>query len=102
MWKGDVALNNCTLNKGEYYWSFSFILPENLPVSLVFKDWIRTFFEARAYIKPIDPQKATKKIISESVSIEIRGTNSNFWKNLTKKPNPILVASEDGIINNFI
>jgi len=70
------------LQKGDYCWTFSFQLPENIPPSIFFEEWLFVFYQARGYVEPLEPKKSSSsssKIISTPFLFDLWGTSENQW-----------------------
>jgi len=94
VWEPENKQVGGTLDKGEHSWNFSFQLPENLPPSMFFDDWLFVFFQARSYVEPVDPKKAQAKMISETIFFDVIGTNENRWLRILAESVPAKLSEK--------
>ena len=80
--------NNSSLDKKEYKWNFSFKLPEDLPPSIYFEDWLFTFYQARGYVEPANKNIPFPKIVSEAIIFDIYGLTESTWSGTLEEAIP--------------
>ena len=71
------------LDKKQYKWKFTMIIPEIMRPSVYYEDWLYTFYQAPGYVAPLNKKDGQfTKIITDPLIFDIYSTSISVWNNI--------------------